>query len=160
MPDYNEHVRRSNENLQFLEKIRDFDNYWDWKVTVSFYSALHLINAHIAIKIDHHYRTHNQVEKVINPFKNLSTTKLDEDTYTSYMALQNLSRRARYLVHEKRTENNRSATYFTFDKHLKKALYHLDKVISFFEKEHKIPISRIKLPKNLTVKDAKCIEFY
>lgn len=159
MPNFLEHLRKSNENLVFLEKISNFDNYWDWKVTVSFYVALHLINAHIAKKIDAHYRSHNKVENAINPFNEMSPTKLNDDIYKSYIKLQNLSRRARYLVHDKPDEKSDNV-FFTYDKHFKKSIIHLDNIISFFENEYNYHLNTIQLPKYIEVNEVNHIKFH
>lgn len=82
-----------------------------------------------------HYRSHKAVEEVISPFGKIATTKLPEDVFVSYMALSNLSRRARYLCTDDGSREGEAM--LTFDKHLKKALYHLNVILEWFSKEYK-----------------------
>lgn len=124
------------------------ESHWDWHVTVSFYAAVHLINAHIANKSDQHYRSHELVNNAINPFNPVSTTKFSEELYTSYMKLQNLSRRARYLCHDD-PRNRDVRAFLTYDKHFSKSIIHLDRLISFISSEYSV---------NFTLINLKCIE--
>jgi len=142
---FNEHIKQAKSNLKFLNSVNDkIQNQWDWQVTVSFYTAVHLINAHIAIKSNQHYRSHELVNNSINPFNPTSITKLPEDLYTSYMKLQNLSRRARYLCHDDPKNHDQSA-FLTYDKHFSKAVTHLDKLLSFIAKEYSISFDKTSL---------------
>ena len=151
MANFADHIQQAKNNLSFLEQINNQVNgHWDWQVTVAFYSAVHLVNAHIATKLNKHYRTHNDVNNALNPFSELSLTKLDEETYTSYIKLQNLARRARYLCHEKNKERGEQA-FFTHDKHFSKAIKHLEKLMTFLSLEYNtISFEKINI---------SCIEF-
>lgn len=101
MGNFAEHILQSKNNLDFLAKVnKDINDRWDWQVTVNFYVAVHLINAHIVSKTTKNYLSHNQVSELINPYNGLSVAKLDEETYKSYVKLQLLSRRSRYLLNE------------------------------------------------------------
>lgn len=135
MAGYLSHLDKAKENLellQFLEVNRGND--LDWKVTLCFYTALHLMNAYLAKEKNWHYRTHKKVNDVLNPFNDDSELRLDNDTYTSYEQLYKLSRRARYLCNPDETENG--IAHYIQDKHHKKAIKHLDKVIIFFSKKY------------------------
>jgi len=102
MASFSEHLVKAKSNLTFLERVcKNEPSYWDWKVTISFYSAVHLINSHIAQKAGLHYRSHEQVIAAINPNETMSVCKLKEDEYLAYVKLRNLSRRSRYLVSDK-----------------------------------------------------------
>jgi hypothetical protein len=134
---FNEHLTQVKKNLNFLEFTHTAPENWDWKVTISFYAGVHLINSHLAQTANLHYRSHKEVDIAINPEPtNLSICKLDDDTYYSYRALYNLSRRARYLIHEdsknKEVENNK-----TYDKHFKRSLFHLDILLKFINSTYK-----------------------
>lgn len=149
MPSFSEHISQSKRNLKFLELINSTDNsYWDWQVTVSFYCSLHLINAHIAQKVNLHYRKHEEVNNIINPYTN-SPCPLPEDIYLSYMKLQGLSRRARYLIHEDKS-NKSETNHFTYDKHLCKAIKHLDNLMKYFQKSYDVSFEKSKI---------NCIQF-
>jgi hypothetical protein len=146
---FDEHIKQAKSNLNFLISVNDkIENNWDWQVTISFYAAVHLINAHISKKSDQHYRSHELVNNAINPYNQASINKLSEEDYTSYMKLQNLSRRARYLCHDKPEVRDDNA-FFTYDKHFSKALNHLDKLLTFISSEYGIKF------KSLPV---KCLE--
>ena len=145
MASFDELINQTKKNLSFLESVNQkIKNNFDWQVTICFYSAVHIINAHIAKIADLHYRSHEDVNKAINPANQISPAKLDEDNYLAYMKLQNLSRRARYLCHDK-PSNKSTEAFLTHDVHLKKALRHLDKLISFINSKHKVEIEAYSL---------------
>ncbi|RLD53224.1 MAG: hypothetical protein DRI94_00535 [Bacteroidetes bacterium] len=150
MPDKNSHLKKAEKNFSFLNLIKDSE-YNDWKITVSFYTALHILNAYIIEKTGNHYRTHVEVEQAINPYNVLSLAKIEEDVYVAYMALSNLSRRSRYMIHEK-SSNKSIETFLIYDKHVDKAYRHLDKLISFSEQYHisfrKMQIQNIGIKQN------------
>jgi hypothetical protein len=144
---FDEHINQAKRNLQFLESVNNNINpSWDWQVTVAFYSALHLINAHIASKTSNHYRSHESVNNVINPMR-VSPAKLGVDEYASYIKLQNLSRRARYLCHE--DPKKKDGLFLTYDKHFAKAIRNLDILLTFMVAEYKISFKKSAI---------KCIE--
>ncbi|MFD2827164.1 hypothetical protein ACFSYG_11840 [Leeuwenhoekiella polynyae] len=142
MGSFSEHITQASNNLDFLESTnKNSRDHWDWQVTVCFYSALHLINAHIAAKANKNYLSHNQVEQVINPFRQLSVAKLDEETYKSYIKLMQLSRRSRYLLNEnfkKEDVTDIQKACITYDKHFKKAIYHLDVIMQYLTQNHNV----------------------
>jgi hypothetical protein len=160
MASYGSHLAQANKNLQFLQSISPIENY-EWQVTVCFYVAVHLVNAHLAIKANLHYRTHSQVEQAINPFNNLSPYKLNDTDFLAYSKLHNLSRRARYLIHD--NMDNRDATEcLTYSKHLAKSLKNLDSLLSFFEKNYAYTFNQttvkcIDLKSNFTSKYFKIV---
>lgn len=156
MGTFNEHIQQAKNNINFLSEIStNIQNCWDWQVTVCFYSALHLINSHIVKKTNSNYLTHSRVEGIINPFNQLSVARLDENTYTSYIKLFQLSRRSRYLLSEnfkkagKIDVQNASMTY---SKHLKKAVHHLEVIINFVKSEYQISFPKVNL-KCIDLKD-------
>jgi uncharacterized protein (UPF0332 family) len=118
MPEFDDHVLQAKRNLSFLQKINDqIEDCFDWQVTVCYYAALHLINAHTA-KFGLQYRKHVDVIDAINPMHRLSPTKLPEDEYVAYIALQSLSRRARYLVNVKDKQLCSEKVQYIYEKHL------------------------------------------
>lgn len=135
MGTFTEHINQAKQNLSFLSSVNEnINNRWDWQVTVCFYSAVHLINAHIVSKTSKNYLTHGQVAEVINPYATLSLGSIDENTYVSYTKLHQLSRRSRYLLSENydKTIDVQTAC-LTYDKHFKKAIHHLDVIIEFIK---------------------------
>ena len=148
MASFESHIEQAMSNLNFLRNVNEHINSsWDWQVTTCFYAAVHLMNAHISRKDNKHYRTHEQVKSALNPFVSDSPCKLSQSHYESYVSLMNLSRRSRYLCKE---NGATSATpKFTSDRHLGKALYHLDILMSFINTEYGIHFAKI---------DIDCIE--
>lgn len=135
MASFASHVAQSRSNLDFLESLNAVSGKWDWKVTVSFYVAVHLMNAHLAEKVNMHFRSHHAVETAISPTSSFVASRLPEDVFVSYMTLSNLSRRARYLCSDDGTQPEQAL--ITYDKHLKKALHHLDVLLTWFSSEYK-----------------------
>ncbi|NBC83750.1 MAG: hypothetical protein GVY19_10245 [Bacteroidetes bacterium] len=149
MPKFEEHLAKSKDNLQFLENIcKNESAYWDWKVTVCFYTALHLINAHIANKTGQHYRSHEEVENAINFDNQLSLCALSQNDYLAYKKLNALSRRSRYLVNEN-LHDKRTSAFFTYDKHFKRAVKYLNTLMEYFNNEYQPDFKKIEI---------KCIE--
>ncbi len=143
MATFQEHINQANSNIAFLQNINNsIDNCIDWQVTVAFYTALHLVNAHISSN-GLQYRRHTDVKDVLNPYNKLSLLKLPEDEYIAYVSLQSLSRRARYLVSEKDGNLANSAAYLTYEKHLAKALKHLDVLMQHFSAKYSFAMPTI-----------------
>jgi hypothetical protein len=146
---FKEHIQQSQNNIKFLSKIStDLEDCWDWQVTVCFYSALHLINAHVVNKFDQNYLSHSKVEEVINPYNTLSLAKLDEEIYISYTKLLQLSRRSRYLLSENFTKGERKNIQIacaTYSKHLRKAIFHLNVIINFIKNHYKVIFDKVNI---------------
>ncbi|SDF16609.1 hypothetical protein SAMN04487996_109107 [Dyadobacter soli] len=101
----------------------------DWQVTIGFYTAVHIINAHLAT-FNLHYQTHESVKNAISPFGNIESLRVPEGIYKAYVKLQSLSRRARYLVNDSTSENSEAS--FIHAIHLARALRHLDTIMQYF----------------------------
>lgn len=145
MASFNEHIAQANRNLDFLEQAnQSVGAFWDWQVTAAFYVGVHLINAHLAQKSGLSFRSHQQVDEAINPFNQLSVTRLSESNYLAYDKLQGLARRARYLCSEDRG-NKATTVHFTYDKHFARAVRNLDALINFIEKEYSIKLKSISV---------------
>jgi hypothetical protein len=145
---FDEHISQANKNLLFLQFINkaNFDCY-DWQVTVCFYCALHIVNAHLSLH-QMQYRKHVDVKDALNPKNPLSVNKgsaLPEKEYLAYTKLQSLSRRSRYLVNEKDNNLGSDKAAFTYDIHLQRALRHLNTLINYFKKSYNISVSKIQL---------------
>lgn len=148
MANFNDHLNQATKNFSVLAQVNGLiPDSWDWQVTISYYTAVHLANAHIAITINQHYRTHAKVGEALNPYIPLNPSCFDEQVYNSYQLLTGLSRRSRYLCSDDPTAD--SATQerlnFTSEKHFAKAVRHLNIVIEYFCKTHKISFSEIKI---------------
>jgi hypothetical protein len=144
LPSYQDHINQSVNNLSFFEQVnRYIPTQYDWQVTISFYSSLHLINAHLA-HFGLQYRKHKDVKDALNPYS-LSPAKLPENEYSAYISLQSLSRRARYLVNEKNENLSSTNPFFTYEKHLSRALKHLNTLMTFFDAKYTLDLTPIKI---------------
>jgi NifB/MoaA-like Fe-S oxidoreductase len=142
---FDEHINQAKRNLAFLESINhNVKDCIDWQVTVCFYTALHLINAHLAT-FELQYRKHVDVKNALNPENNLSISKLPEDEYVAYATLQMLSRRSRYLVNEKDNQVGTTTAFLTHDIHLAKSIKHLDRLVAFFQNKYKVSLPSIAI---------------
>lgn len=151
MPLFEEHIKQASNNLRFLEFVnRSGNTFCDWQVTVCFYTAIHLVNAHLSL-YNMQYRKHVDVKDALN-LKNQQSVQrgiaLPQNEYLAYTKLQSLSRRSRYLVNEK--DNNLSSTtaFLTYDIHLKRALIHLSTLFVFFSDKYKLNIPLIEISCN------------
>jgi hypothetical protein len=143
LPSIDEHIAQAQKNFNFLAEVnKQIAQSVDWQVTVCFYTALHLVNSHLS---RHHmqYRKHFDVNHALNPDVAISVTKLPEDEYDAYIALQSLSRRSRYLVNQKDGNIGSEDAFFTYDKHLCKAVRHLNKLIVYFTEHYQFTFPKI-----------------
>jgi uncharacterized protein (UPF0332 family) len=141
---FDEHLNQAKKKLFFLEQINlHCKDFYDWQVTVCFYSCLHLVNAHLST-FNLEYRKHKDVKDALNPFS-MSPAKLPEDEYSAYISLQSLSRRSRYLVNEKDDNLNSGKCFLTYEKHLEKSLRHLDKIATYFTGRYKLELGTFKI---------------
>ena len=130
MSRYQAHLRQANSNLDFLGKVNALDpQRFDWQVTIAFYSALHLINAHLC-DYGAHYRSHHDVKDAINPVRGRESA-LSKQAYADYQKLFRLSRRARYLIDEQSPDETRVA--HTSEKHFAQAVRRLDALLAYFK---------------------------
>lgn len=145
MARYEDHIQQATRNLHFLESINSsVPDCYDWQVTVCFYTALHLVNAHLS-KYDLQCRKHKDVNYALNFENRTSPARLPEDGYVAYMALQSLSRRSRYLVSEKDGQLAGTTAHFTYDKHLVRSLRHLNRLMEHFDALYKTGINPIRI---------------
>ena len=132
MATFEAHVKQAAHNLRFLENtVHAEPVFQDWSVTACFYTAVHLVNAHLA-QHQLQYRSHNDVKHALSPYNKLSIAHLPEDEFVAYETLKMLSRRARYLVNEKNGRLLSEQPALIFDVHLAKALRHLDRLLVYF----------------------------
>ena len=138
MASFDEHINQAKRNLAFLIEVNSNNNSnWDWQVTICFYIGVHLINAHLARIGNLHYRNHEDVRNAISPVSTLSVCQLPQDIYLSYVKLEGLSRRARYLCNEN-FQITDTRQFLTYDKHFAKAIKNLDRILIHFKNTYKI----------------------
>lgn len=131
MPSFINHIDKSIHNFEFLEQINsNITNSIDWQVTVCYYTALHLINAHLA-EFGIQYRTHKEVQSILDPTNPTSIVKIEEEPYLKYLELEMLSRRARYMTHG---GNPSPKPAIITEKHLSKCIRALDTIIIYFKR--------------------------
>jgi len=93
LPYIQKFVDQSNHNYNFLCDI-DKDRYLDWVITASFYTVLHIVNAHAAAR--------NHPFKKIFDYESIHTQRIAyvrsnlRDKYTDFIRLINESFNARY----------------------------------------------------------------
>lgn len=132
MAAFNNHIDQAKSNLNFLlQANQSGPSFWDWQVTICFYTAVHTVNAHLAQVGNLHYQTHEAVKQALNPFNLLSICKVPQDVYLDYGKLEGLSRRSRYLCNEA-TYKQPELHHMTFDKHFAKAIKCLDRIMLYF----------------------------
>lgn len=70
--------------------------FFDWKITVCFYTGLHMIHALAQKKGIDIGCTHSEVSKSINPFSSTAVMPINQQAFKHYRALYKYSRIARY----------------------------------------------------------------
>ena len=145
MATFDEHIIQAKRNLIFLSETNlKNQSFWDWQVTISYYVAVHLLNAHLAKTANLHYRTHEDVKNAINPYNPLAICKVDIEIYLCYAKIEGLSRRARYLCHDD-TKNYSQDNHFTYDKHFAKTIKKLDIIVSYFANLYSLNFTTLKI---------------
>ena len=141
MSRYRAHLEQANSNLEFLGKVNGVDpQRYDWQVTVAFYSALHLVNAHLC-DYGLRYRSHHDVREAISPVgRDTKPSALPKSVYLDYQKLFRLSRRARYLLDEASANDTQVA--HTSEKHFAQAIRRLDALLAYFDRslEEYVPL--------------------
>ena len=147
MPQTTDHLQQAATNLKVLAHLNQtLPTAYDWQVTLCFYTAVHLVNAHLA-QSSLQQRSHFDTLQLINPHK-LGVPvqfRLSETAFDAYRVLQSLSRRARYLVNEKDGQLSTDTAAWTHAKHTAKAFRHLDTLLDYFQTTHKMPIPTASL---------------
>lgn len=138
MGSFAEHIIQAKSNLRFVTEVNSrIPGQWDWQVTACFYTAVHLVNAHIAVIANLHYRSHEEVKRAIYHHNSTSMCTVPESIYLAYVKLEGLARRARYLVHDDPAKKEETA-HLTHDKHFAKAVKNLDRILVYFRDTYTI----------------------
>ncbi len=72
------------------------DRFYDWKITVLFYIAIHILKALAAKRGIDIGSTHHEIEKNVNPDRDFAKMKIKRSAWNNYSALYHYSRTARY----------------------------------------------------------------
>ena len=86
----NRHIDRYEHNVKFRNSIDDKDEFADWKITISFYAAIHFIEAVLCLKkisIENHQDRGEVLRKYPEMFKYVEPL---------YRKLSRLAHKARY----------------------------------------------------------------
>lgn len=143
MPTFDSHLTQAKKNLDFLSKVDSIPEFWDWKVTISFYVAVHLVNSHIAKITGSTFRTHEQVYQALNPKSN-RPTKISLDPFFAYEKLKMYSRQSRYLIEDKASKHTQVAK-LTYSVHYKKSIHHLNTLLEYFARNYNIEFSKMTI---------------
>jgi|SRR6218665_969050 len=151
MPSFKEHLIQVRSNWQALQ-LAFATEYLDWQITICFYSAYHLLQAHFA-KFGKHHASHNEVGMAVRPEAKKSNTKLRADVITAYEELQVLSRRARYLLDSRNPD--RSKAYLIDETHAAAAIQHLNSIAVYFSKKYHLSFPKITVTHSQTAAKLK-----
>jgi len=86
MPQETDHIRQARHNAQFLSTL-GCTPYPDWAITVAFYTAIHLVEAHFARRNIDSFDHRNRRSRVSNHLQQIAP---------DYRLLENECRLARY----------------------------------------------------------------
>lgn len=102
MSSNNDFVNQLNHNVKFLcDQCENFpDKYFDWKVTSSFYVAIHAIKALAEKRGIYIGSNHQEIERNINPHRNNASMRISNTCWFGYVNLKNASRDSRYIAFE------------------------------------------------------------
>jgi len=95
----NQNIEQAQHNEHFLNFVETQSPtlYFDWKITVIFYIALHYTKAYIYYnKIYKNTNSHKEIFEIIDFLNTNSKAKLPEKYYRKYLELFELSRNSRY----------------------------------------------------------------
>jgi hypothetical protein len=94
------HIDQALQNEAFLADLnKKFPkDYFDWKTTALFYTALHYVLAYAAFRRKNIGHSHREMLDNSNPALSTAINPLQADVFTAYNYLYKLSRTARYTV--------------------------------------------------------------
>jgi hypothetical protein len=76
MAGFSAHVDQAIHNCKTLKSInQNVPDSWDWQVTTAFYTAVHLVNGHMAKIANHHYKSHVSVKQALFLQKRCSNSR-------------------------------------------------------------------------------------
>lgn len=94
-----EHIDRFKSNHEFLCGIEKNwpKDYNDWKITIIFYCALHLIKAYCKLNKKNIGFSHTQILENIDPSNTKALLPISVEAFNAYHDLYLLSKNSRYL---------------------------------------------------------------
>jgi hypothetical protein len=93
-----QHLKQATHNQEFHDKIVDdfSEQFYDWKITVLFYVAIHYLKALAAKRNINIGETHYEIEQSVNPDRGNSTMNISRGAWREYKNLFRYSQTARY----------------------------------------------------------------
>ncbi len=93
-----EFLDQASHNWNFHEAICDQypTSFYDWKITLLFYTAIHYLKALAAQKGIHIGDTHLEIDQSVNPDRPHTKMPISRNAWREYKSLYNYSRSARY----------------------------------------------------------------
>lgn len=107
MPDAIRHLKQAKSNKSFYEQAFQDGPFCDWQITVCFYTALHLIEAHFANTYGWHSYGHRDRDRKLGKMVQREPRK--QILYDRYSDLYDMSIRARYDCQRLTLQNVREA---------------------------------------------------
>ncbi len=103
MPDVANHLAKVRSNKSILNHIGNAEatQFPDWYVTITFYTAVHIVEAIIYQEKNSHSKDHDDREKQL-----MKIPVLDRSFLTAYRTLYQQSKQARYMTNKKFTMNH------------------------------------------------------
>ena len=92
MPSHSQHIDKFKHNIKFIDSGEISSKHNDWKVTIIFYAAVHLIEAYLS-QNGYHTESHKSRFNWINKIPSLKAIAID------YQTLYNYSIKSRYMCY-------------------------------------------------------------
>ena len=95
MPDEAEHTQLALHNIEVIDYLLDKPNFCDWTAIVTFYTALHVVEAVFFYDTQHSNRQHGYNHETRERI--LKETRSYQNIWKHYRPIQSASAKARYL---------------------------------------------------------------
>lgn len=97
-PEVQKHVKQAHHNFRFFCEVHSKlpDLFYDWKITVLFYTAVHSLRAIMAQRDVIVDNSHYDLRKNIDPKNNIATKPVKKFCFNAYVVLYNASLESRY----------------------------------------------------------------
>lgn len=147
MAGFTDHITEAKKNLKVLKVLNSAKEIdYHWQITLSYYSALHFINAFLSDVSNVHPGNHQLLKDYIEPNSRSTMTRLSCDLYSAYNHLEIISRKARYLCDNNGKSCERG--FFPNEKDFHRAIKYLDQTIDYIVAKYSISIDTIELVTN------------
>lgn len=143
MVSFSAHFNRAECNLSALQTMLNAD-HCDWQITISFYTALHLVSAHMA-KYGEHAHRHDLTKLAILPSAKNGPAQVDKETFAHYCTLEGLSRMARYLHKDGKAKDAPLYPVVIKPEDSAEALECLHAIMKYFSSTHHVNFEKIKV---------------